>query len=78
MKEELQLALLKTLVGENLFFDRVFDLFDEKRNGVIEFEKFMHVLTAFRLYDLRQTGYIEQEEVNILACPSYEIVIGLN
>nr|XP_025652986.1 calcineurin B-like protein 10 [Arachis hypogaea] len=91
-KEELQLALLKTLVGENLFFDRVFDLFDEKRNGVIEFEKFMHVLSifhpyaslekkiaaAFRLYDLRQTGYIEQEEVNILACPSYEIVIGLN
>ncbi|XP_073137670.1 calcineurin B-like protein 10 isoform X2 [Henckelia pumila] len=85
-KEELQLALCRTSHGQNIFLDRVFDLFDEKRNGVIEFEEFIHALNifhphgpmehkinfAFKLYDLRQTGYIEPEEVKHLVIAIWE------
>ncbi|RZR78238.1 hypothetical protein BHM03_00003518, partial [Ensete ventricosum] len=92
LQEELQLALFNTVTGDNLFLDRVFDLFDENKNGVIGFEEFIHVLcvfhpcaplddkieckwsgvilpcafsaVAFRLHDLRQTGFIERKEVS--------------
>lgn len=76
-KEELQLALFRNSNKRNLFADRIFDLFDVKRNGVIEFGEFVRSLSifhpdtpetekisfAFRLYDLRHTGYIEREEL---------------
>ncbi|XP_061996792.1 calcineurin B-like protein 7 isoform X1 [Rosa rugosa] len=76
-KEELQLALFQNSSKQNLFFDRIFDLFDVSNNGRIEFEEFVHTLSvfhprtpdevkityAFKLYDLRHTGYIEREEL---------------
>ncbi|KAF6990213.1 hypothetical protein CFC21_007443 [Triticum aestivum] len=76
-QEEFQLALFRNSNRKNLFADRIFDLFDLKRNGVIEFEEFVRSLHifhpdtpmadkiafAFRLYDLRGTGSIEREEL---------------
>ncbi|KAK3156640.1 hypothetical protein QOZ80_2AG0109900 [Eleusine coracana subsp. coracana] len=76
-KEEFQLALFRNSNKKNLFADRIFDLFDLKRNGVIDFGEFVRSLNifhpdtpeaekitfAFRLYDLRGTGSIEREEL---------------
>ncbi|KAL5212157.1 hypothetical protein ABZP36_023004 [Zizania latifolia] len=83
-KEEFQLALFRNSNKKNLFADRIFDLFDLKRNGVIDFGEFVRSLNifhpetpladkiafAFRLYDLRGTGFIEREEL-------YEMVLAI-
>ncbi|XP_024993530.1 calcineurin B-like protein 7 isoform X1 [Cynara cardunculus var. scolymus] len=92
-KEEFRLALFSNSSMQNLFADRLFDLFDIKKNGVIEFEEFVRSLSVFhpdapesdkiefmfRLYDLRCTGYIEREELKdmVLAVLS-EMTVSLS
>ncbi|KAL3021615.1 hypothetical protein AAZX31_05G203200 [Glycine max] len=76
-KEEFQLGLFGSSEKRSLFADRVFQLFDSKNDGVIEFGEFVKALSvfhpaapqaqkadfAFRLYDISQRGFIERGEV---------------
>eukprot|EP01023_Acetabularia_acetabulum_P011964 TRINITY_DN15573_c0_g1_i1.p1 TRINITY_DN15573_c0_g1~~TRINITY_DN15573_c0_g1_i1.p1 ORF type:complete len:239 (+),score=38.40 TRINITY_DN15573_c0_g1_i1:171-887(+) len=75
-KEEFCLALFKTR-RSNIFSDRVFEMFDLKRTGMIDFQEFvcaMNVFShrtsleqkarfAFNLYDIDQSGFIRPNEV---------------
>ncbi|XP_024627553.1 calcineurin B-like protein 7 [Medicago truncatula] len=76
-KEEFQLGLFGSSKKQNLFGDRVFNIFDSKNDGMIDFGEFVKALSvfhpaapqpqkaafAFRLYDIWQRGFIERDEV---------------
>lgn len=76
-KEEFQLALFENRKKEDLLADRIFDLFDLKQRGAVDFEDFVMAMNvfhpnaskedkltfSFKLYDLDGSGYIERKEV---------------
>ncbi|XP_043718204.1 calcineurin B-like protein 7 [Telopea speciosissima] len=79
-KEEFQLGLFRNSKKQSILADRIFNLFDSKHDGVIEFEEFVRSLSvfhpnssqtakvgfAFRLYDISQTGFIQRGEVKVM------------
>ncbi|KAL5719160.1 hypothetical protein ACHQM5_011980 [Ranunculus cassubicifolius] len=76
-RDELRLGLFGNSKQHNLFADRIFDMFDSKHDGVIEFEEFVKALSvfhpntpqlekiqfAFQLYDIQNNTYIRPDEV---------------
>eukprot|EP00850_Spirogloea_muscicola_P022916 SM000318S12218 [mRNA] locus=s318:19399:21560:+ [translate_table: standard] len=76
-KEDFHMALFRDNKQESIFANRVFELFDTRNNGVIEFGDFVRSLSvfhplaaakdkedfSFRMYDMSHTGFIERETV---------------
>ncbi|CAL1386542.1 unnamed protein product [Linum trigynum] len=76
-KEEFQLGLFGNSRKQTLLANRLFQLFDSKRDGAIDFEEFVRALSvfhpkaaqtekaafSFQLYDIWETGFIQRKEV---------------
>nr|XP_043613268.1 calcineurin B-like protein 1 isoform X2 [Erigeron canadensis] len=75
-KEKFHLALFENKKKDNIFANRIFDLFDVKQKGTIDFGDFVRSLNvfhdkapredkisfSFKLYDIHGTGFIERQE----------------
>ncbi|XP_047965918.1 calcineurin B-like protein 4 [Salvia hispanica] len=75
-RDEFKLGLFQDSKQQSVIADRLFDMFDSKHDGVIDFGEFIRCLSifhpdtpqeekavfAFHLYDIGQTGYIEKDE----------------
>ncbi|PHT96058.1 Calcineurin B-like protein 4 [Capsicum annuum] len=83
-REELQLGLFGDNKKHSLFSERIFNLFDSNKDGLIDFGEFIRTLSifhpnasqeekiyvTFKLYDIWQKGFIGREEVK-------ELIFGL-
>ncbi|KAL0324186.1 UNVERIFIED_CONTAM: Calcineurin B-like protein 4 [Sesamum calycinum] len=66
-REEFKLGLFRNSKEKSLFADRMFDMFDFKHDGVIDFGEFVRSMSIFHPTHLKKrkpfTGFIEKEEV---------------